>query len=243
MKLAIMQPYFIPYLGYFQLINAVDIFVIYDNIQYSKSGWIQRNRILVNGEPSYISLPLRSDSDYKDIVDRCLSDDFKKESGRLLRRIASAYHNAPYFNEIMPLVHECISFDEPNLFSFVRNSLLKVCNHLGISTPIITSSILPVSHDLKSQDRVIATCIAMKATDYFNPIGGVELYSAYSFSSSNIGLKFLKSRLPQYFQGCQSYVPALSIIDVMMFNPVCVIRTMLNEYDLLEPTLVGSSVG
>ena len=89
MKLAIMQPYFFPYIGYFQLIKSVDEFVIYDNIQYTKKGWINRNRILVNGTDYLISLPLKKDSDYLNVVDRQLAESWEKDRTKLLTLITN----------------------------------------------------------------------------------------------------------------------------------------------------------
>jgi hypothetical protein len=111
-KIAIMQPYFFPYIGYFQLINAVDEFVVYDNIEYTKKGWINRNRILVNSQDAYITLPLKRDSDYLDIRERFLADSWSRESKVMLNRIAGAYRNAPNFRLVYPLIEKCILFDE-----------------------------------------------------------------------------------------------------------------------------------
>src|SRR5690349_10134683 len=115
MKLAIMQPYFFPYIGYFQLINASDLFIVYDNIQYTKKGWINRNRFLQNGKDVLFSIPLKKDSDYLDVRDRDLALDFNKT--KLLNQIKAAYQRAPYMNETYPIIEEIIQFDDINLFS------------------------------------------------------------------------------------------------------------------------------
>ena len=86
MKVAIMQPYFLPYIGYLQLLNSVDKFILYDDIEYTKKGWINRNRI-VDGE--IITLPLKKDSDYLNVVERRLSDDWRKQKTKLLNKIES----------------------------------------------------------------------------------------------------------------------------------------------------------
>ncbi len=83
MKLAIMQPYFFPYIGYFQLINTVDEFVVYDNIEFTKKGWINRNRILVNGKDEYITLPIKKDSDFLHVKDRFLAETWSKDSAKM----------------------------------------------------------------------------------------------------------------------------------------------------------------
>src|SRR5690606_18130129 len=122
MRLAIMQPYFCPYIGYFQLMNAVDKFVVYDNIQYTKKGWINRNRILMNGKDQLFSLPVKKDSDYLNINQRFLSDDFDGEKKKLLNKFKGAYNKAPYFKEIFPLLQEIINDDSNNLFDYIYHS-------------------------------------------------------------------------------------------------------------------------
>ena len=112
MKLGIMQPYFFPYIGYFQLINSVDTFVIYDNIQFTKKGWIHRNRFLQNGKDTMFTLPIKKDSDYLDIDQRFLSENFGPECDKLLRKIEGAYKKAPYFNDVFPIVKSIFTFNE-----------------------------------------------------------------------------------------------------------------------------------
>jgi len=218
MKLAIMQPYIFPYIGYFQLINAVDKFVVYDNIQFTKKGWINRNRILVNGKDEYFTLPLKKASDYLHVDQRKLSDTFKTERDRILRRLQESYRKAPEFNAVYSLVESVFNTDEENLFDFIYQSLQAVCAYLDIKTEFVVSSTLPVNHELKSQDKVIAICKALQATQYINPAGGVELYSKDVFKQNNIELSFIRSSSFEYQQFKNEFIPWLSIIDVMMFN-------------------------
>lgn len=218
MKTAIMQPYFLPYIGYFQLINAVDEFVIYDNIEFTKKGWINRNRILVNGHDAYITLPLKKDSDYLDVRDRFLADDWAREQRTMLNRIQSSYRKTPNFKAVYPLVENCILFEETNLFRFILNSLNLVNEYLQIHTPIRISSTIPINHELKAQEKVIAICKARNTTDYINPIGGVKLYERNDFQREGINLHFLKPSDIVYKQLDGNFIPWLSIIDVMMFN-------------------------
>ena len=157
-SLAIMQPYFLPYIGYFQLINAVDQFIIYDNIQYTKKGWINRNRMLQNGKDVMFSLQLKKDSDYLDIVDREISPDFSRH--KLCRKIEGTYKKAPFFAEVFPLLETIINFEDQNLFKFLQHSIIAICNHLGITTEIKISSSLPVDSAIKGQDKVLALCLA-----------------------------------------------------------------------------------
>jgi hypothetical protein len=232
MTLAIMQPYFFPYIGYFQLIAAVDKFVIYDNIQFSKKGWINRNRILVDGRDQFITLPLKKDSDYLDIVKRQLSDTFLDDRQKILRRIKESYHKAPHFKNVFPFADEVLNFEAGNLFSFLFNSVLKTCEYLGIRTEFVISSSLNIDHSLKAEDKVLAIATHMNASTYINAIGGKELYSAKRFSLFNIDLCFIQSNPLVYQQFKNEFVPWLSILDVMMFNSNEEIKKMLQSYTL-----------
>lgn len=218
MKLAIMQPYIFPYIGYFQLINAADTFVVYDNIQFTKKGWINRNRILVNGKDDYITLPLKKDSDYLNVDQRRLSETFAADKIKLLRRVTESYRKAPEFSTVFPLLEKVINSEKDNLFEFIFYSLQIVCDYLDITTNFIKSSDIAIDHQLKAQDKVIAICKALGASQYINPIGGVELYSKEIFSQHQIDLSFIKSNAVEYPQFNNEFVPWLSIIDVMMFN-------------------------
>jgi hypothetical protein len=215
-----MQPYFCPYLGYFQLINAVDTFVIYDNIEFTKKGWINRNRILVNSKDEYITLPLKKDSDYLHIKERFLSDSFEVERIKTLRKIKEVYRKAPHFETTYQLIQEIYFFNTNNLFAFIYNSIERLCAFLGIKTSIILSSDLDVNHQLKSEEKVLSICKALNASTYINPIGGTSLYSADRFSTNNIKILFLQSKQFSYKQFDADFVPWLSIIDVLMFNSV-----------------------
>ena len=234
MKLAIMQPYFFPYIGYFQLINAADKFVVYDNIQFTKKGWINRNRILVNGAAEYISLPLSKGSDYLNVDQRKLAGTFKTERIKLLRRINESYRKAPQFDTIYPLIESVINAEEENLFGFIYQSLQAVCQFLDIKTEFIISSTLPIDHQLRSQDKVIAICDALRTNQYINTIGGKELYSKKIFQQYNIELNFIQSGTVEYPQFTNEFVPWLSIIDVMMFNSKEKVKEYLqNNYTII----------
>jgi hypothetical protein len=233
MKLAIMQPYFLPYIGYFQLLDAADEFITYDNIQYSKRGWIRRNRILVNGQASLFSLPLEKGSDYLDIVERRLADSFETAASRILRRIEGAYRRSPYFPAVMPVVERCFASPDRNLFTFIHASMLIVRSYLGISTPITVSSSLKTDRGLKGQERVIATCRERRAEHYLNPINGRSLYDRRAFAEAGIRLSFLQSAVIEYPQYGDDFVPSLSIVDVMMFNSVETIRRYLKSFTLV----------
>jgi len=233
MKIGIMQPYFIPYLGYFQLMNAVDQFVIYDNIQYTKKGWINRNRLLINGKDEYITLQIKKDSDYLNVDQRSLADAFETDKNKLLRKIDQAYKKAPMYPEVMPILHEIMNFNEKNLFQFILNTIKVINRYLNIQTPIVISSQVDIDHqNLKAQDKVLAICKALSGTEYINPIGGVELYQRKDFLKEGLQLHFIKTRVVPYPQFNNDFIPFLSIIDVMFFNDKTMMSRLLLEYDM-----------
>jgi len=234
MKLAIMQPYFLPYIGYFQLMNAVDEMVIYDNVEYTKSGWINRNRILLNGKDVFITIPLKNDSDYLKIKERYLADNWNKEKTKLLNKITEAYRVAPFFKYVIEIVNDCLNYPTINLFEFINNSIEKIKNALSIKTPLVISSSIPIISELKGEQKVISICKARRADVYINPIGGLELYKKDNFKKEAIDLFFLRTADLKYKQFDFEFVKYLSIIDVMMFNSKEKIIEMLNEYELLE---------
>ncbi len=231
MKLGIMQPYFLPYIGYFQLINAVDKYVIYDNIQYTKKGWINRNRILVEGKDAYITIPLEKGSDFSDIYERKISPSFDRK--KLKKQIEGAYKKAFRFDAIYPVIEKIIDFENDNLFEFNFNSIQKICGFLEIKTEFIISSTLSIDHSLKAQNKVLAICESIKTTTYINPIGGIELYEKDKFAMNGVELKFLKTHPIEYQQFGNEFIPFLSMLDVMMFNSKEDIQKMLDEYTLL----------
>ena len=228
-----MQPYFFPYIGYFQLISSVDEFVIYDNIQFTKKGWINRNRILVNGKDDYISLPLKKDSDYLHVKDRFLADVWDAESKKMLNRIVESYHKAPFFKETYEILEKCITCGHRNLFNFIFNSIQTLVDYFEIDTKLTVSSSISIDNKLKSEDKVIAICKEQKAGVYINPIGGVNLYDKELFRSHNLELQFQKSIYIEYKQFSNEFIPWLSIIDVMMFNDKLSIKKLFNNYDIL----------
>ncbi len=227
-----MQPYFFPYIGYFQLIAAVDTFIVYDNIKYTKKGWINRNRMLQNGKDVMFSLPLKSDSDYLDVCERELSTDFNRD--KLLNQFKGAYQRAPYFAQTFPLIEQIVQYEDMNLFRYIHHSITRVCEYLGITTEIKVSSEIAIDHNLKNQDKVLALCDAVGANVYVNAIGGMELYSKEVFLNKGIVLKFIQSKQFKYPQFDAEFVPWLSIVDVIMFNSLDTIKSnILTNYELI----------
>lgn len=234
-KIGIMQPYFLPYLGYFQLINAVDKFIIYDQIKYTKKGWINRNRILLNNKEELISIPLKKDSDYLNINERYLSNDFGTEQIKLLNKIKEAYRKAPFYNEVFPLVEKIITYRDNNLFNFLIHSLKTILEYLEIKTPVLISSLIDNKNEfeLEAEKRVIYLCKKAGGNHYINPIGGLALYKSEDFLKEGILLNFIKMDDFSYSQFSDKFISHLSVLDVLMFNGKSSVL-LLNKYCLLN---------
>jgi len=232
---AIMQPYFLPYIGYWQLINTVDEFIVYDDIEYTKKGWINRNRILANGTAQYITLPLKKDSDYLNIIDRQLAETWKKDKAKTLNKLRNAYLKAPHFESTYNLIEKIITYEEDNLFHFLLNAVSLISKQLSINTPIIISSDLNYDTSLKSQDKVLDICQKVNANIYINAIGGksLGLYNSEEFQSKNVELQFLKGEISEYQQFDNSFIGGLSIVDLMMFNELDWIKNELNKFEIV----------
>ena len=226
--IAIMQPYFLPYIGYWQLMSSVDLFIVYDNIQYTKKGWFNRNQILMNGKPLMFTIPLQKDSDYLDVCQRSVVSDTKPRI-KILNQIKNAYSKAPMFSETYPFIQQLFELSDNNLFEFIYNSILKIKEKFNIKTKIIKSSSVDIDHSLKSQDKVIALCKAVNADCYINMINGAKLYSIEDFNKAGLKLSFLKQYIKEYKQFNNDFVPYLSILDVIMFNNKQIIIDMMNE--------------
>jgi hypothetical protein len=228
-RLAIMQPYFLPYIGYFQLINSADKFVIYDNIEFTKKGWINRNRMLVNNRAETFTLPLKKDSDFLHINQRFLSDNWDTEKVKLVNKIKGGYQKAPYYKENIHPFIECIECKATNLFDFNWNSVVLISRILDIKTEFVVSSTIDIDHNLKSEEKVKAICLKLHANEYINPIGGQDLYDKMDFLNSKIDLKFIQTKHFTYTQFNGDFVPFLSILDLFMFNSVDTVKDFLNK--------------
>lgn len=229
MKTAIMQPYFLPYIGYFQLIQCADKFVIYDNIEYTKKGWINRNRLILNQKEELITLPLKKDSDYLNICKRQISVQFENERVKWLRRVEESYRKAPCFHETIEVFRGIMYFDNFNLFDFIFNSVKQICNYLEIETTIIVSSSLPADPLLKGELKVLNICQLLETSTYINAIGGRELYKKENFANAGIELKFIQTKDFEYNNFSSPFIPRLSILDVMMHLSKDEIKNLLKD--------------
>lgn len=232
MKLGIMQPYFMPYIGYWQLMNLVDQYVIYDDVNFIKGGWINRNRILVNGAPKYFNVPMLGSSSNV-LINEVRVDHNAAVIRKSLRSIEGAYKKAPYFDIVNPMLEEILWCGEDNIAKYIEHSFRVICKYLDIRTELIVSSDLDKDTTLKGQDKVIAICRLLGATEYYNAIGGRELYSYDAFREHGLQLKFVETKNIVYQQFDNTFQPNLSIIDMMMFNSRDKIREYLEAYTLI----------
>lgn len=231
MRLAIMQPYAFPYIGYFQLINAVDKFIILDDVNFIMRGWINRNRILVNGKENLFTIPLEKATQNKLIFECELADG--TWGSKFLKTLEYTYKKAPQYEVCSALINSIISQTGKNLSKWLSFQIKVICTYMNIKTEIVESSRVYNNKHLKAQDKILDICKREGAHYYFNPIGGTELYDTNVFRSNDIKLQFLKPQPEKYKQFNLDFVPFLSIIDVMMFNNVKDIHNLLNKFEII----------
>ena len=215
-RLAIMQPYFFPYLGYFQLMAAVDAFVIFDDVNFINRGWINRNRINLNGAAHLVTVPLQQASQNRLICEIDVSADGVWRT-RLLRTIQQAYARASQFRRVFPLIESIVAHPSQNLADYLRHSLVTLRDHLGLETAIVDTSRQYDNAQFKGEARIIDICRREQAARYVNAIGGTSLYDRGTFHTSGIELSFLAPQIEPYPQLPHAgFVAGLSLIDVLM---------------------------
>jgi hypothetical protein len=233
--LGIMQPYFFPYIGYFSHILATDTFVLYDNIQYTKRGWINRNRIFSNGHVVPITIPLAKGRELLQICERRFASDFSGD--KILRQLKGAYGQAPGWKALETLVGSVFQAGHCNLFDFLLESISMTCRLLEIDTRLIRSSTVAPAESLGGQNRVLHICKALSAEAYVNPIGGQHLYASEAFEEEGIDLKFISSD-PRSIPRKEDALPKdlalgdlnrLSILDVIAWLGVEKTRICVRE--------------
>lgn len=233
MRLAIMQPYLFPYVGYFQLLHCADAFVALDDVAFIKKGWINRNRILVNRAAHLFTLPLAGSSQHRLIKDIDLLPDDRARR-KLLATLQQAYHRAPYFEPVFALVAQVLLAPHTNLTTLALDSLERVNAYLGRPVPLVRSSALAKNEQATGQERIIDICRRLGAHEYVNLQGGAALYTAPAFWRQGIRLRFLQPTLAPYPQRSPAFVPGLSIIDVLMHNAPAAARALVLQADLRE---------
>lgn len=224
-----MQPYLFPYLGYYQLCNAVDKFVFYDDVNYIKQGYINRNNILCKGEALRFTLSVPNASSNKKIKDLQFSTDVRK----ILETVKQSYSKAPYFSEVYPFIEEVFFQKDRSISGVCRASIESIFNYLGISKEIYLSSEIEYDREASAADRLVEITTNFGGRIYVNSPGGMALYEKEYFQSKGIELSFIKMRNVSYKQSAHEYVPNLSMIDVVMWNSKPDVIKYLSQYDFI----------
>jgi len=236
MKLAIMQPYFFPYLGYFSLIKHSDLFVILDEVQYMRHSWVNRNKILgPKGSWNYIILPLKKHSRNTKIKDVIVSGSIDWKS-KILRQLEYYKKIAPNYDKVLFFLDEFFKTDEKNLCCLNIMFLKKACKYMGINFNyrIFSRMNLKLGQITLPGDWALEISKALKAKEYLNPVGGQDLFNKNQFKEQNIKLNFLKIKLSKNNNQTKEIEPGLSIIDVMMFYDTKQINKFLDDYEVIS---------
>jgi len=223
------QPYLFPYIGYWQLMNASDIYVISDSMQYIKKGYVNRNYVLLNGERHRFSLEVvgvHGDTPINEVK-------VGNNSRKIISMLSHTYKKAPHFDSAFPIIESILQNDEKNLAKYLGNSIQVIADYLDMNTKFMYLSDMQGETSLKAQARTIDICKRASASQYINAIGGQELYDKESFLKENIALSFLETGDVNYKQFYNEFVPYLSIVDIMMFNSKDTIKEMLKVYTLV----------
>ncbi|GAD02685.1 WbqC family protein [Agarivorans albus] len=233
MKIGIMQPYFLPYLGYFQLMAHVDIWVIFDQVQFIDKGWVNRNRILHPDESKqwqFITVPLSKRGQFDYINTLSIHNDAKWKK-QIRGKFDYWRKKAPYFKASMELLDECLALETDSLGDLLAHSLATTNQYLGISTPLVVQSKenMPIDSVEHAGQWALEIAKHYGADEYINPCGGAVIFKQQEFDEHNIQLKFLRPELKAYSQRRNQFVPGLSIIDVLMWNSIEEVQRMLSD--------------
>ncbi len=232
-KIAIMQPYIFPYLGYFQLINSVDEFVFYDDVNFIKKGWINRNNILLNNQKFMFTIPCIKISQNK-LINEVKTIENQQGLEKILKMIKNAYYHAPNFDIVYPMIEQRIMMQNTNISDMAVGSVNDVLSYLDVNKDVYCSSKLEYNRNNDAQGKIISICNCLNANEYINMVGGRGLYNNSDFLMQNISLKFLKPTLSTYKQFTSDFISGLSIIDVLMFNSKSDILSMCNNFELID---------
>lgn len=234
MKVGIMQPYFLPYLGYWQLMNAVDRYIILDDVSFIRRGWIHRNRIQNHGEVQWLTIPITGASQNRTICELNLARS-ERVWHKLRRSVQLAYCHAPQYALGKAVFDRILDFRDDNLSQFLTNSIYESAFYLAIDTEIVRASDLEYDRSLRGSERILELCARMGADSYYNAIGGQELYDADLFAARGIDLRFLRMKDDLvYPQGKHGFCPRLSVLDAMMYNDTTQLRQLLLQFTLEE---------
>src|SRR5690606_15473017 len=234
MKIAVMQPYIFPYIGYFQMVNAVDKFVFYDDVNYIKQGWINRNKILVSNKDYLFTVPLEKASSFALINETLINNlQYDKWKKKFLLTLEQSYKKAPFYCDVIQEITQVIEKEYRTIDGIAIASIKSISQYLGLDTEFVLSSETYQNKGLERQERLIDICKIEKANHYINALGGQDLYKKQDFEKEGIRLDFIKTQPIEYKQFNNEFVPWLSIIDVLMFNSKEEIAEMLNKYELV----------
>lgn len=225
------QPYFLPYIGFWQLVNAADLFLIGDNYNFIKRGWIQRNRILVNGQPHFLGLEVKHITSFRKINETEFVD---FDVAQKLNTVYRAYRKAPQFDAGYDLMKMILGNPERNVAEFLFHSIKTVSQYLEINTKFIRSSEIPGNDSYKREYRIYDFCQRLGGDTYINAVGGQDLYHFDDFEKHGVTLKFIRPNIRPYKQFHNEFVPGLSILDVIMFNSLNTIKNMLEDCSFIE---------
>ena len=231
-KLAVMQPYWFPYIGYYQLLYSVDKFVFLDDVNFIKKGWINRNRIISSGEEKLITIPLVKASQNRKIkdIDVVAGEQWKN---KIIKLLSHSYAKSRYFDQVIDLVIKSIDYEGSSISGFATSSILSVIDYLGGCDVEISYSSEQENSDLKGQNRILSICKNGRCSTYINALSGMDLYTKQDFLMNDIDLLFLHPKIQEYRQNSSVFLPGLSIIDVLMMNPPDKVREMLASYSLV----------
>lgn len=231
-----MQPYFFPYIGYFQLINYADKWVVFDIVQFIRHGWINRNRILKPGEgQQYITIPLKKYRRETSIKDILISDKADWRN-RIFRQLEHYKKKAPYYTQVMEFLEDCFSAENTKIVELNTRFLEKTCKYLGIKFDysVFSEMNLEIGHISHAGEWALRISEVLKAYEYVNPLGGIEIFNKKQFEKADIDLKFLKTNLKEYNQRRSAFESGLSIIDIMMFNNPKEINEFIDDYTIVD---------
>ncbi len=242
MRVAIMQPYVFPYLGYYQLLHAADRFICFDDVNFIKKGWINRNRILLNGSAYPFTIPISGASQNSTIRDSLIADDASWKP-KLLANITHAYRKAPFFAEVFPAVEAMVMNAKGSIADLAEASIRMVADRAALPVSIHRSSDIGLPGDLKAQERIIAVAAHHGATTYINPANGAHLYQEGRFQEAGMKLRFLRLdadvTYPQH--GHSGFEPHLSVLDALMNCSSMELRSLLGRYQLMAATDLGQA--
>ncbi|WP_172588120.1 WbqC family protein [Shewanella xiamenensis] len=229
MKFAVMQPYIFPYLGYYQLVSAVDNFVFYDDVTFIKGGYINRNHILSNGVAQRFTIPVPGMSS-NTLINKL---SFDKNIIKILKTIQQSYSRSPYFKEIYPLVEFVLTSENRSVDYICAKSITEIFSYLGVDKSFFFSRDLEYQRDLSAADKLISMAKVLNSYDYINSPGGKSLYDKEYFLKHNVNLSFIEIDEYIYNQNSEKFIPHLSIIDVLMWNSKVDVLKLLTKYRLV----------